>query len=357
MHTPKSRFRAAWTRLVNWLRERWSALTGRVPPGAGVEPAQPTTRPTTEQAPASETAGRSGLHEIVGSASASNGRLRLLPWVSPSRDYLTLVPQTPTGPLRLLVLIHGCRQEPHGFAQATHAHNLAGSGEWVVLLPDQARSANIYRCWNWFDQNCIAGGGEVAIIISMIEAVQAQYGIDPGQCFVAGMSSGAAIAAALVGHAPERFAAAAFHSGVAMGASDSALHARKVLSEGPQTDVTLNLPAQGKVPALVIHGRRDEVVAEIHAHELMRQMLAINGELLPGAPLPAPDRIEPIGTAGTHGGSLASYGQSRLMLVDGLAHAWSGGDGNWPYNDPLGPDATAAMRAFFDRQISGAGTS
>lgn len=357
MHTPIARIRSAWNRLVSWIRRRWSGLTGQLPPGSQAEPTAPSTEPPAQPTRTDESPGRTGVVEVAGSTSASTGRLRLLPWVSPSRDYLTLVPQTPAGPLRLLVLVHGCRQEPHGFAQATHARALVSSGEWVVLLPDQARSANVYRCWNWFDQNCIAGGGEVAIIIEMINAVQAQYGLDRDQCFIAGMSSGAAIAAALVSHAPERFAAAAFHSGVAMGASDSALHARKALTEGPQSDVTMNLPTLGRVPALVIHGRRDEVVAEIHAHELMRQMLAINGELTPGAALPAPDRIEMLDATGTHGASLASFGQSRLMLVDALGHAWSGGDARWPYNDPQGPDATAAMRTFFERHATGVLTS
>ncbi len=352
MHTPIARIRSAWNQLVSWLRKRWSGLTGRLPPGPQVEPATPPAGPSPEPALTDVSAGRSRVTEVAGSTSATNGRLRLLPWVSPSRDYLTLVPETPTGSLRLLVLVHGCRQEPHGFAQATHARNLVRTGEWVVLLPDQARSANVYRCWNWFDQNCIAGGGEVAIIIEMINVVQAQYGLDRGQCFIAGMSSGAAIAAALVSHAPERFAAAAFHSGVAMGASQSALHARRVLAEGPETDVTLNLPTHGNMPAIVIHGRKDEVVAESHAHELMRQILAINGELEPGDPLPAPSQITPLVTEITYAASLASYGASRLMMIDELAHAWSGGDSNWPYNDAKGPDATSAILAFFEQHVT-----
>ena len=37
---------------------------------------------------------------------------------------------------------------------------------------------------------------------------------------------------------------------------------------------------------------------------------------------------------------------ARHVLVDGLGHAWSGGDDKYPYNDPHAPDATALLGAF-----------
>jgi poly(3-hydroxybutyrate) depolymerase len=36
----------------------------------------------------------------------------------------------------------------------------------------------------------------------------------------------------------------------------------------------------------------------------------------------------------------------RFVSVGGLGHAWSGGDGRFPYNDPAPPDATALIAAF-----------
>ncbi len=350
MHSPKKGLLRGWTGpFAAWLRKRWQKLTAALGPVTAPTPVKPSLPPATEPP---QRQPRADIVEIVGSASAVTGRLRMLPWVSPSRDYLTLTPSTPRNDIRLLVLIHGCRQEPHGFAAATRIRELVASGDWIVLLPNQTRRANLHRCWNWFDLSTAAGAGEVAITLAMIETICKRYLIQPGRCFVAGMSSGAGLAAAIVGHAPERFAAAAFHSGVAMGASQSALHARRVLAEGPETDVTLNLPTHGNMPAIVIHGRKDEVVAESHAHELMRQILAINGELDPGDPLPAPSQITPLVTEITYAASLASYGASRLMMIDELGHAWSGGDSNWPYNDPKGPDATSAILAFFEQHVT-----
>lgn len=330
MDTSKKENRRNWFRpFAAWLRTRWRKRTA---------PAKPVlTRPPSD------------IVEVVGTARAPNGRLHMLPWTRPARDYLTLAPATAGNTMRLLVLIHGCRQEPHGFAAATHMRELVESGEWIILLPNQSRKANLHRCWNWFDRSTVAGGGEVAITQAMIDTVAERYQIKAGNCFIAGMSSGAGLAAAIIGHAPEKFAAAGFHSGVAMGASLSPWHARRALANGPDHDVTIDLPTRGKVPAIVIHGRSDEVVAEINAHELMRQILTINGELQPGAPLPAPSQITPLKTDITYTANLASYGESRLMMIDELGHAWSGGDHNWPYNDPKGPDATAAMLAFFNQ--------
>ena len=43
-----------------------------------------------------------------------------------------------------------------------------------------------------------------------------------------------------------------------------------------------------------------------------------------------------------HGREIVEY-----WLVHGMGHAWSGGCARETYADPSGPDATAAMYAFF----------
>jgi poly(3-hydroxybutyrate) depolymerase len=35
-------------------------------------------------------------------------------------------------------------------------------------------------------------------------------------------------------------------------------------------------------------------------------------------------------------------------VVDGLEHAWSGGDARFPFNDPSGPDASELIWDFFE---------
>lgn len=304
-------------------------------------------RVTPQTAPAPEL----GVTEQAGSATAPGGRLRMLPWLTPKRDYLLLsAPHRSANPRRLLVLLHGCKQNPEDFSRSTHIRTLAADGDWLVLLPRQSRRANLYHCWNWFDLSVLAAGGEVAIVLAALEQVRQETGIAPNACFLAGMSSGAALAAAIACHAPEQFAGAAFHAGLPMGAAASPTRARRVMASEPDRDVTLNLPRTGHLPAMVVHGTTDEVVAPIHGDELMRQMLTLNNMLTPGAPLPTGELSRlPAGPEGQFPAQISSFGSHRLISIEGLGHAWSGGDEHWPFNDARGPNATALMIDFFEQ--------
>jgi len=288
--------------------------------------------------------------EHAGSASAAGGRLRMLPWLTPKRDYLLLsASQRSANPRRLLVLLHGCKQNPEDFSRSTHIRALAADGDWLVLLPRQSKRANLYHCWNWFDLSVLTGGGEVAIVLAALEQVRHETGIASDACFLAGMSSGAALAAAIACHAPEQFAGAAFHAGVPMGAVASPSRARQVMGTEPDRDVTLNLPRKARLPAMVVQGTIDDVVAPVHGRELMRQMLALNNLLTPGAPLPAGEPLERSAIPeGQYPALVRSFGESRLINIEGLGHAWSGGDEQWPFNDARGPNATAMMIDFFE---------
>jgi hypothetical protein len=88
--------------------------------------------------------------------------------------------------------------------------------------------------------------------------------------------------------------------------------------------------------------------------QLVRQYLALNGH--PAADsgdrngLPSPDRREETTvetrTVTTSEWRVGGLLVARHVAIDGLAHAWSGGDGNYRYSDPRGPDATAMLGAF-----------
>src|SRR5690606_24911840 len=107
----------------------------------------------------------------------------------------------------------------------------------AVLMPDQTRLANPLRCWNWFDPATADGGGEAAIVLAQVEQACALQAIDPRRIWIGGLSSGAALAAAVALHAPRRFTALACHSGVAAGAARDVREARQAMAEGPRRDV------------------------------------------------------------------------------------------------------------------------
>jgi poly(3-hydroxybutyrate) depolymerase len=307
---------------------------------------------------------------VADSKLAWRGWLAVMPWLWPSREYLVYVPRAYGGWRRrpLLVLLHGCRQTPEDFAAATRIAALADSNGWLVLLPRQSSKANAWTCWNWFDKATSAGRGEAAIVVAQIRAVRRAYRVHPRRIFVAGMSAGGCLAAVLGLRHPKLFAGVAAHSAVACGAASGPMAAMQVLAHGADTAVEqIGATARDaasrralRVPLLVVHGGDDHVVSLRNARQLVRQYLVFNGRLDPKemAPdeLPPPDReitqqLSPGRTATTIEYRDGARTLVRMVRVDGLGHAWSGGDATFPYNDPLPPDATALLGAFVADQI------
>jgi len=297
---------------------------------------------------------------------AWRGWAPVAPWVWPSREYLVYIPRGHSRWRRrpLVVLLHGCRQTPEEIAAGTRITALADERDWLILLPRQARDANSWGCWNWFDQRTAAGKGEAAIIAAQVRAVRRLYGAHPRRMFVIGMSSGGCLAAALGLHFAKLFAAVAVHSGVACGAASSAVTALKVLTTGADVDIdAIARRAREQtaaralpLPLCVIHGDRDNVVAPRNAVELVHQYLVFNGRLPPAAAapdmLPAADTsvsrsLDSDRTMVTDDYRIDGRVVARLVRVTGLGHAWSGGDGAFAYNDPHPPDATVLFAAFF----------
>ena len=297
--------------------------------------------------------------------SALRGWLATAPWIWPARDYTVYVPQGHTRwrSVPLLVLIHGCRQTADDVAHGARITALADDVGCLVLLPRQNPRANAWGCWNWFDQATVRGWGETAIVFAQVRSVRRKYRIDRKRVFVAGMSSGGALATVLGVRKPELVAGVFVHSGIACGAASSPMAALGVLKGGADTDITRIArearagakPDTLPVPLLVIHGCADGVVSPINAAQVVRQYLALNGHSAAEAgadvELPPPDRsgiaTTPDGrTVTTREWAVAGRVIARYLLIDELGHAWSGGDDKYPYNDPHPPDATALLGAF-----------
>ena len=303
----------------------------------------------------------------AGSRWSITGWLGVAPWILPRREYLVYVPRGHSILRRvpLLVLIHGCRQTPEEIAAATRIAAFADERGCLVLLPRQNPHANAWGCWNWFDRPTARGHGETAIVAAQIRSVRRRYRVDRKRVFVAGMSSGGALAAALGLRRPGLVAAAIVHSGLACGAAASPFSALRVLAEGADTDTrgiaaearSLAHPGSLPVPLLAIHGGGDEVVRPVNAVHLVRQYLALNAHpaaaLGPERELPPADASTEAATADLRTVTTSEWrvdGRlvARLVRVDRLAHAWSGGDDRYPYNDPRPPDACALIAAFVD---------
>jgi poly(hydroxyalkanoate) depolymerase family esterase len=294
---------------------------------------------------------KSSMHGFISVAPAP-------PW----REYLLYLPRGIEAIKRppLVVWIHGCRQEPEAFAAGTRIARMADARGFVVLLPRQTRMANSERCWNWFDRRTAAGNGETAIVAAQTEEVIEKFGIDPGRVYLAGLSSGAALAATLALRRQELFSAVAIHSGLPPGAAFDAHDAGRAMSNGPRDQRTdaFALEARAaagpsaRMPALILHGSADTSVAPVNADHLVRQFVLFNGgDLPPGDALP-PTLTRAVHPR-AHGYLMGEYyaGRrlaARLLTIPGLGHAWSGGDSAFEYCDGRFPDATDLVCDFFD---------
>lgn len=300
---------------------------------------------------------------VQGHATSLHGLVGFRPWVFPRRRFRLYLPQGFSLAKRppLIALIHGCRQTPEEFARGSRIEALADRLGTLVLMPDQKDSANPYRCWNWFDSRTAHGNGEAAIVAAMIRKVLRRYRADSNRVVAAGISAGAALAAVIGVRYPALVRGVFSHSGIACGASASALTALSVMARGPETDVaqvarTAREASREKAPVALIalHGNADNVVAARNAAGLVRQYLALNGFAVPESlhtALPAPDRddydrSDPSRVVRTRAWERDGRTLVRLDEVEHLAHGWSGGDAALPYNDPRPPDATAMLGEF-----------
>ena len=309
-------------------------------------------------------------HFVSGSNFSWRGWLASGPWIWPARDYRLYVPQGYGGWRRrpLIVLIHGCKQTPEEIAAATRITVHADENGWLVLLPRQVAKANPWSCWNWFDTATSAGKGEAAIVAAQVKSVRRSYRVHPRKVYAVGMSAGGCLAAVLGLRHPKLFAGVFVHSGVACGAASAPLTAMRVLTYGADTnyeEIAANARADAPrralpVALLAIGGADDAAVAEINTIQLVRQYLVFNGKLVqePNPPnvLPPADHEATLTLPAGRTMTVSDYRDGarvvvRRVRVTGLAHAWSGGDDAFPYNDPNPPDATALLAEFVAGQF------
>jgi poly(hydroxyalkanoate) depolymerase family esterase len=306
---------------------------------------------------------RAATKALVVEGNAYSAEGLVAPWLllRPERRYRLYVPEKATrDALPLVVMIHGCRQSADDFEQGTRMNELADREGFAVLYPEQTSFANMRRCWNWFDTNTASGKGECAIVRAMIEIAFERTKCDASRVYVAGLSSGAALAGLLAFHYPEQFAAVAMHSGLPPLASPSIASAVVAMKRGVRVDreaLAQTYWANHAVtppPLIVLHGDEDTRVHERNATALVKTWETLF-EREPGAN----QLIREIKTVEAQDDS-RGYTQtdfergSRIVVrglrVHGLAHAWSGGDAEFPFNDAKGPDASEMIWKFFDRQ-------
>jgi len=268
-----------------------------------------------------------------------------------TRRYKLFVPASVDGhrPAPLVVMLHGCTQDPDDFARGTRFNQLAAERGVIVAWPEQTGTHHPQKCWSWYDPaNQASGRGEPALVAGITREVMAAHAVDPRRVYVAGVSAGAAMAVITAAAYPDLYAAVGSHSGIPYRAAADVPHAIAVMHNGSPDPAILAYALQDALgrarPALVaLHGGADAVVTATNSRQLAAQWAGVLG--LSASPA---ERTTEGGLAVERTRWKAADGSTaiELAIVDGVAHAWSGGSAEGTYTDPRGPDAARLMIDF-----------
>lgn len=260
-----------------------------------------------------------------------------------TRAYKLYIPSSYHGQaMPLIVMLHGCTQNPEDFAAGTQMNAVAEEKQCFVVYPAQAQGANSSRCWNWFnaiDQQ--RDQGEPSLIAGITQQIIEQYPVNEREVFVAGLSAGGAMAVIVGTLYPELFAGVGVHSGLPFASAQDLPSALSAMKGGAMSK---RQAPEGGVPIIVFHGDRDTTVNLRNGEEVIAQ--AVRGQ---DARADSIDGSVPNGhryTRTTHsqpdGSPLGEY-----WVIHGAGHAWSGGSDSGSYTDGKGPDASREMLRFF----------
>jgi poly(hydroxyalkanoate) depolymerase family esterase len=258
-----------------------------------------------------------------------------------TRSYKLYVPSSYTGePAPLVVMLHGCTQDPDDFALGTEMNVLAEEFGFLVVYPAQSPQANVSRCWNWFnalDQQ--RDQGEPSIIAGITREVMAHHAVDPDAVYVAGLSAGGAMATIMGTLYPDLYAAVGVHSGLPFASAHdlaSALAAMK-------GDFKRRGEPGKTFPIIVFHGDRDTTVHPSAGEELVAHARHVSKEVAvePGA---VPDGYKYTRTLHQREDGRV---HAEHWVIHGAGHAWSGGNARGSYTDGKGPNASREMMRFF----------
>jgi poly(hydroxyalkanoate) depolymerase family esterase len=251
-----------------------------------------------------------------------------------SRTYRLYIPNhKPNRQRPLLIMLHGCKQNPSDFAVGTRMNTFAEAHGMLVAYPAQTRSANPSACWNWFNpRHQRPGKGEPAIIAGLTEEIINSHDIDRKKVFVAGLSAGGAMAVVMGETYPQLFSAVGVHSGLPYkSASDVVSAFAAMRGDSPPTN------AIPKLRTIVFHGDADGTVAPSNGANILSEA--------------AFSPVDSERTTAQYTRRVVKDSRGRPLfehwLLHGGGHAWSGGNAAGSYTDSSGPNASAEIIRFF----------
>jgi poly(hydroxyalkanoate) depolymerase family esterase len=264
------------------------------------------------------------------------------------REYKLYIPASAERPLGVVVMLHGCKQDPDDFAAGTNMNAVAEANGLIVAYPRQSPSANASSCWNWFNPgDQMRDAGEPSILAAITREIMSEFGLDRHQVFVAGLSAGGAMAAVMGETYPDLYGAVGIHSGLGYRCASDVISAFAAMRGDAGTTAVQLQPVAGtesRVRTIVFHGNADQIVAPSNADRIVAAASrnVSSARQLDSGRATGGRTFTRTTIASADGEPIVEY-----WLINGAPHAWSGGHPTGSYTDPQGPDASAEMVRFF----------
>ncbi len=277
---------------------------------------------------------------------------------SRDRRYRVHVPPGYNGrtPLPLVMVLHGCRQTHGDIQQISAFDEVADREGFLVVYPFVTSYVGLRNrnCWGWWLHTEIhSGAGEVEDLWQILREVQATYRVDRRRIHVAGLSSGAGMAVALMVARAGKIASGAAVAGVPYAETARAVgfvrqfagHFRPLDELVQEMDAEMGAKKR-LVPIFIVHSHDDGTV-NIRAARNLRDSWAlcfdVDLQKRPGI------RRGTVGaTRWEHARHRGAHRRSAIetLFLEGVGHGWYGGrPGRYSY--PQAPPVSEWLWRFF----------
>jgi poly(hydroxyalkanoate) depolymerase family esterase len=247
--------------------------------------------------------------------------------------------------LALVLMLHGCLQNPEDFACGTRMNDLAEEFGLIVAYPHQTRRANPSGCWNWFDrrhQN--RGSGEPAKLAGLAQALAKEFDVRRERIFAAGLSAGGAMAEILAVIYPDVFDAVGIHSGLPYQSAGDVPSAFAAMKGTAAFDPAPLAASDRHCRKIIFHGLADGTVNPVNGERILDEVERSETSLTRSD---LDWQIEGGGVTRTALKEADGRFVAEQWLVEGGGHAWFGGDPRGSYTQAVGLDASRVMVRFF----------
>ncbi|KPM77594.1 esterase [Pseudoalteromonas sp. UCD-33C] len=228
----------------------------------------------------------------------------------------------------LMLVLHGCVQPINNYLTA-NLEDAAEAHGMVIAVPDAMNKAG-YSCWSYWQGAINRSSGDYKNLVNLANTLSADAtrNIDPKQVYIAGLSSGAAMAAQTACVAPDVFAGVAPSAGPTIGTSSSgAISTCETVSENTFVSRCESYAGSYKDHfatqiAVIGHGTADTTVNTCYNQQNADGFAALYGvNQLSGTTTISDDA--------TRNAEQSLWQENRVAMLwfNNLDHSWSGGQG------------------------------